>query len=90
MFTNVLDKPAVSIFMADEVLSPSPGMNSPFSYILTILIPEDHNTCHSKNFKSHIKTTVLKWASDHRPSSHGAQTMTLFLTENKVIYVTVP
>jgi hypothetical protein len=38
MFTDMLDDPAVSIFMADEVLSPAPVMNFPFSYIHTILL----------------------------------------------------
>jgi hypothetical protein len=106
MFTDVLDEPAVSIFTADQVLSPAPGMNFPFSYIHIILlsrlayfstlkmeeaeysvtlvsvyqitlrlIPDDHKNRHSKNFKSHIKTRVIKWASDQGPSSHIAQTM---------------
>jgi hypothetical protein len=34
-------------------------------------IKKDHNNRHSKNFKSHIKT-VIKWASDDRPSLHTA------------------
>jgi predicted DNA-binding ribbon-helix-helix protein len=37
-----------------------------------------------RNFKSHIQITVIKWVSDHRPSSHTAWAVPLFLTENKV------
>jgi hypothetical protein len=38
IFIGVLDEPAVSIFIVDEVFSRAPGMNSPFSYIHTILL----------------------------------------------------